>query len=81
MSIQQASKPKVLITGANGLLGQKLVEQLVQKGNFEVIATGRGPCRLKGKGFLYESLDIEQGQNVDEVIGKLSRKLSSMVLQ
>lgn len=72
MSIQQASKPKVLITGANGLLGQKLVEQLVQKGNFEVIATGRGPCRLKGKGFLYESLDIEQGQNVDEVIGKLS---------
>jgi dTDP-4-dehydrorhamnose reductase len=75
MSIQQASKPKVLITGANGLLGQKLVEQLVQKGDFEVVATGRGPCRLKGDGFQYQSMDIEQSQNVDEVILKLSPEI------
>ena len=75
MSILQTSKPKVLITGANGLLGQKLVEQLVEKGNFEVVATGRGPCRLKGDGFQYQSMDIEQSQNVDEVILKLSPEI------
>ena len=42
MSTPKTSKPKILITGANGLLGQKLVEQLVERGKFEVIATGKG---------------------------------------
>lgn len=66
MSIQLSNKPKILITGANGLLGQKLVEQLVAQGNYAVIATGRGSCRLSGTGFTYESLDIENEQEVEE---------------
>ncbi|GMQ25165.1 dTDP-4-dehydrorhamnose reductase [Algoriphagus sp. oki45] len=68
MSTPNPSKPKILITGANGLLGQKLVDQLINQGNFEVIATGRGPSRLSGKGFHYQMLDIEDQANVEEVI-------------
>lgn len=70
-STQNPSKPKILITGANGLLGQKLVEQLVDGGKFEVIATGKGPCRLNGAGFTYKSLDITNPTEVSEVISKI----------
>jgi dTDP-4-dehydrorhamnose reductase len=72
MSILNPSKPKVLITGANGLLGQKLVEQLVEEGKFEVIATGKGDCRLKGEGFSYVQLDITDQKEVEKVFQKLS---------
>lgn len=71
MSILSQSKPKILITGANGLLGQKLVEQLVEQGKFDVIATGRGPSRLSGEGFVYQTLDIEDQQNVELVFSAL----------
>jgi dTDP-4-dehydrorhamnose reductase len=71
MSIPSQNKPKILITGANGLLGQKLVNQLVEKGDFEVIATGRGPSRLSGQGFVYQPLDIEDQQNVESVFSVL----------
>ncbi|GMQ30383.1 SDR family oxidoreductase [Algoriphagus confluentis] len=71
MSTPNPNKPKILITGANGLLGQKLVDQLINQGNFEVIATGRGPSRLSGKGFHYQMLDIEDQANVEEVIGNI----------
>ena len=68
MSTQSSNKPKILITGANGLLGQKLVDQLVQQGKFDVIATGRGPCRLSGSGYSYQPLDIENEQEVDQIV-------------
>ncbi len=71
MSIPSSNKPKVLITGANGLLGQKLVEQLVAQGNFEIIATGRGACRLSGSGFRYQPLDIENEQEVEATLALL----------
>ncbi|GAB2496806.1 MAG: SDR family oxidoreductase [Cytophagales bacterium] len=71
MSTPNPSKPKILITGANGLLGQKLVDQLVTQGNFEVIATGRGPSRLSGEGFHYQVMDIENKSDVESVIGNL----------
>ena len=71
MSTLSSNKPKILITGANGLLGQKLVEQLVAAGNFVVIATGRGACRLSGAGFTYQSLDIENEQEVEENLARL----------
>lgn len=69
---QMSNKPKILITGANGLLGQKLVEQLVSDGKFEVIATGKGPCRLNGVGFIYQELDITDSDQVNEVIIRLA---------
>ena len=71
MSTLSSNKPKILITGANGLLGQKLVEQLVVAGNFTVIATGRGACRLSGVGFTYQSLDIENEQEVEATLSQL----------
>lgn len=72
MSIPSPTKPKLLITGANGLLGQKLVNQLVLQGNFEIIATGRGPSRLTGEGFIYQPLDIEDRKNVEDVFSTLN---------
>ncbi len=71
MSILYQNKPKLLITGTNGLLGQKLVEQLVADGKFDVIATGRGNSRLKGDGFSYQRMDIENKEDVEEVISSL----------
>ncbi|MFC3880223.1 SDR family oxidoreductase [Algoriphagus namhaensis] len=65
-----ATKEKIFITGANGLLGQKLVAQLVEEGKFEVLASGRGECRLPGDGFTYVSLDITDRESVEEVFQK-----------
>lgn len=36
------SKPTILITGANGLLGQKLVAHLLKHKGYHVVATSRG---------------------------------------
>ena len=71
MSTQSSNKPKILITGANGLLGQKLVEELVVQGNFAVIATGRGACRLSGSGFTYQTLNIENEHEVEATLTDL----------
>lgn len=53
-------KKKILITGSNGLLGQKLVHQLIPHGDqFEIIATSKGENRISYKeGYQYYSLDI-----------------------
>ncbi len=71
-TIQKSNNPKILITGVNGLLGQKLVEQLVTEGKFEVIATGKGICRLKSGGYIYQELDITDPDQVNEVITNLA---------
>ncbi|SFT99246.1 dTDP-4-dehydrorhamnose reductase [Algoriphagus locisalis] len=65
------SKKKVFITGANGLLGQKLVSQLVEKGEFQVIASGKGECRLPGEGFEYVSVDITDAAGVEKALGDI----------
>ncbi|MBO9155272.1 SDR family oxidoreductase [Chitinophaga sp. GCM10012297] len=50
---------KVLITGSNGLLGQYLVQRLAGNPDYDVIATGRGPNRLRMKeGYTYESVNL-----------------------
>lgn len=61
---------KVLITGTNGLLGQYLVRDCVQKG-YTVIATGRGDCRLSPATLgnaAYMIMDITDQQQVRSVI-------------
>jgi dTDP-4-dehydrorhamnose reductase len=61
-------KKTILITGANGLLGQKLVELLVQESSVDLIATARGENRLPNTvGYRYVSLDITQADEVDSV--------------
>ncbi len=62
---------KVLITGSNGLLGQKLVGLLSGKQDIDLIATSRGRNRLPADGgYQYESLDTTNEDQVFEVIGK-----------
>lgn len=70
---------KILITGANGLLGQKLVSLLIEKGEDEIIATGRGANRLPfdDQKFTYIPLDITQK---DEVIDCLSSHQPDVVI-
>lgn len=62
---------KILITGSNGLLGQKLVYKLKDKTNIHCIATARGENRLVNKsGYEYAELDITSYKNVEEVLTK-----------
>jgi dTDP-4-dehydrorhamnose reductase len=61
---------KVLVTGANGLLGQYLVKQLLEKG-YEVIATGKGKCRLPFKSpekLRYFEIDLTKDEAIFNVI-------------
>jgi dTDP-4-dehydrorhamnose reductase len=61
---------KVLITGANGLLGQKLVKLILDRGEDELIATARGANRLPypEEGYTYLPLDITDENRVKEVV-------------
>ncbi len=62
---------KILITGSNGLLGQKLVYKLRNKNGVDCIATARGQNRLvKQDGYTYETLDITDSNNVEAVFKK-----------
>jgi dTDP-4-dehydrorhamnose reductase len=64
-------KKKILITGSNGLLGQKLVEQLSHHAHFELIATAKGGNRSPiTEGYVFETLDISNAKEVKEVILK-----------
>ncbi|NML23395.1 SDR family oxidoreductase [Pseudoflavitalea sp. G-6-1-2] len=63
---------KILITGANGLLGQHLVNELLQQ-QFQVVATGKGPCRLPfepSEKFSYRSLDITDELEIEKVLSE-----------
>jgi dTDP-4-dehydrorhamnose reductase len=61
---------KILITGSNGLLGQKLVYKLREKKDIELIATARGTNRLlETSAYTYQPLDITNPQNVSEIFG------------
>ncbi|MES2132557.1 MAG: SDR family oxidoreductase [Bacteroidota bacterium] len=56
---------KILITGSNGLLGQKLVYKLKDRADISCIATARGENRLVSKtGYEYAQLDITDYKNV-----------------
>jgi len=62
---------KILITGSNGLLGQKLVYKLRNKSQVTCIATARGDNRLvQQRGYVYEKLDITDKKNVEDVFTK-----------
>lgn len=62
---------KILITGSNGLLGQKLVYKLKNNPNVMCIATARGENRLVDKaGYTYEALDITNAENVEAIFTK-----------
>lgn len=50
---------KILITGANGLLGQKLIELCVKTPDVEVLALARGENRnIEKQGYLYADVNL-----------------------
>ncbi len=63
---------KILITGSNGLLGQKLVHLLLSepyRQTHQLIATARGANRLQSLAdFTFHSLDVTKEDQVQEVI-------------
>lgn len=63
---------KILITGSNGLLGQKLVYKLLDHPSIEVIATSKGENRINRKnGYHYFSLDISNKVEVTQLIAEV----------
>jgi dTDP-4-dehydrorhamnose reductase len=63
---------KILITGSNGLLGQKLVQLLSQKEGIQLIATAVGTDRLNTNtgNYVYESMDVTDSENVMAIFEK-----------
>lgn len=60
---------KILVTGSNGLLGQKLTDLYKTKAGIELIATARGTDRYPDKtGYTYQSMDITNWEEVKSVL-------------
>ena len=63
-------KKKILITGSNGLWGQKLVH-IIAKSDYELIATARGENRMIfQEGYTYVQMDISVESDVNKVLEK-----------
>jgi dTDP-4-dehydrorhamnose reductase len=63
---------RILITGSNGLLGQKLVHLLVADTEVELFATARGDNRLQNTGnYTYHSMDITRKDAILEIFEKV----------
>ncbi|WP_425389831.1 SDR family oxidoreductase [Ekhidna sp.] len=61
---------KVLITGANGLLGQKLVKLYESNEDVDVIASARGANRNPFGSYTYEQMDVTVASEVAKIISK-----------
>lgn len=62
---------KVIITGSNGLLGQKLVKLLLKE-NYQIHAFSRGENLMKIKeGYTYYNIDITDKEKVTQLIHKI----------
>lgn len=59
---------KILVTGSNGLLGQKLSLLIKQQGNLQLVATARGKSALPLTANEFYSLDITDPQAVEQVL-------------
>jgi dTDP-4-dehydrorhamnose reductase len=65
----------ILITGSNGLLGQKLIYALLERNkksaDWNIVATSKGENRIREKnGYAYVSLDITSRDEVKKVISQ-----------
>ncbi|MFN5335173.1 MAG: SDR family oxidoreductase [Bacteroidota bacterium] len=66
---------KILITGANGLVGQHLIRLLVEEGKFEIHALGKGASRIsygKSSGVNYHSVDLTNFKKTEQIVDKLT---------
>jgi dTDP-4-dehydrorhamnose reductase len=61
----------ILVTGSNGLLGQKITEKILKEGGVNLIATSKGENRYPVKeGYVYMDMNILDPANVNAVIEK-----------
>lgn len=61
----------ILVTGSNGLLGQKITERVLAGKQFNLIATAKGENRYPIKeGYVYAEMDILDAANVEEIVAK-----------
>lgn len=61
----------VLVTGSNGLLGQKITEKISKEGGVNLIATSKGANRYpSAEGYTYAEMDILNPEEVKKVIEK-----------
>ena len=60
---------KILLTGANGVLGVHLTRQLVSEG-FELVCTGRADPIVTGKEVMYEKMDFTDPFSIHDVFEK-----------
>ncbi len=61
----------VLVTGSNGLLGQKITELVLASSRVQLIATNRGLNKYLGSnGYVYEEMDILEYHRVAEILAK-----------
>ncbi|WP_216679612.1 SDR family oxidoreductase [Hymenobacter siberiensis] len=63
---------KILLTGSNGLLGQKLVALLRQQPDVALVATSRGPNKLAGlyPDVRFIELDVSDAAQVQQVLAR-----------
>lgn len=62
----------ILVTGANGLLGQKIVYALLDRPDIRCVATGIGPCRMSRKeGYDYIEMDVTDAHAVRSIIAQI----------
>ncbi|WP_442588659.1 SDR family oxidoreductase [Pedobacter sp. AW31-3R] len=61
----------ILVTGSNGLLGQKITAQLLSHKQFHLVATSKGKNRFPVKeGYKYAEMDILDKENMEQVIAQ-----------
>ena len=61
-------RKKILVTGSNGLLGQKIIYSLIERKDIDLLATSKGINRLITKsGYRYVDLDITKNEEVKKV--------------
>ena len=61
----------ILVTGSNGLLGQKITEKVLKEGRVNLVATSKGANRFPIKeGYVYAEMDILNPADVKAVVEK-----------
>ncbi|MEY4315438.1 MAG: hypothetical protein RI977_815 [Bacteroidota bacterium] len=72
------NRTKVLVTGSNGLLGQKLTDLFLKQADWDLLATGAGANRHPAReGYRYETLDITDTVAMERL---LARELPDVVI-
>jgi len=62
---------RILVTGSNGLLGQKLTDLCLYDPEIELIASSKGPNRHPLRmGYIYEEMDILDPMQIQRVVEK-----------